>query len=62
MYIFTFYRSYYEAHFDGNLMDKLRSELSGPLERLAVTLFAHPRSKQSTSGSFNDEATGKNNK
>ena len=43
-------------------MDKLRSELSGPLERLAVTLFAHPRSKQSTSGSFNDEATGKNNK
>lgn len=38
-------------------MDRLRSELSGPLERLCVTLFAHPRSKQS-SGSFNDEATG----
>lgn len=38
-------------------MDRLRSELSGPLERLCVTLFAHPRSRQS-SGSFNDEATG----
>eukprot|EP00604_Paraphysomonas_vestita_P002730 CAMPEP_0174818444 /NCGR_PEP_ID=MMETSP1107-20130205/1112_1 /TAXON_ID=36770 /ORGANISM="Paraphysomonas vestita, Strain GFlagA" /LENGTH=757 /DNA_ID=CAMNT_0016030273 /DNA_START=360 /DNA_END=2633 /DNA_ORIENTATION=+ len=51
-------KSYYEAHFDANLMDRLRSELSGPLERLCITLFAHPRSKQS-SGSFNDEATAR---
>lgn len=46
---------YYESHYDKNLLDQLRNELSGPLERLCVTLFARPRSSD-TNDSFNDEA------
>jgi hypothetical protein len=50
-------KAYYEAHYDANLMDRLRSELSGPLERLALNLFARPRSRESEEP-LNDEATG----
>lgn len=51
-------RTYYEAHYDANLMDRLRSELSGPLERLAINLFARPRERES-SGPLNDEAVAR---
>jgi hypothetical protein len=50
-------KEYYEAHFDANLMDRLRSELSGPLERLCVTLFARPRARESGE-EVDAEATG----
>jgi annexin A7/11 len=50
-------KAYYEAHYDANLMDRLRSELSGPLERLCVNLFARPRSRESEEP-LNEEATG----
>jgi hypothetical protein len=51
-------KEYYESHYDANLMDRLRSELSGPLERLCVNLFARPRARDSGEP-LDEEAAGR---
>jgi hypothetical protein len=39
----TIHREHFEAKTDKNLLDRIRSEMSGPLKRLCVRLVSGPR-------------------